>query len=109
MPWLRERGQVGRAQPGPITLIYARGSRDAVHSHIGATPANFAAVAAEAGMLTLAQPGRRRGPADVHAFFGVARVTFCQLFLIYFFKITCSFLIASRDACFGVHSLNFLI
>lgn len=54
--------------PGPITLIYACESRDAVHSHIGVTPAKFAAVATEAAVLTSAQPGRQRGPADVHMF-----------------------------------------
>lgn len=39
---------MGRGRPGPIILIYVSGSQEAVHSHIGVTPANFAAVAAEA-------------------------------------------------------------
>lgn len=41
-------GTYGEGMAGPIILIYVSESREAVHSHIGVTPANFAAVAAEA-------------------------------------------------------------
>lgn len=37
-----------RGWHGPIILIYVSESGEVVHSHIGVTPANFAAVAAVA-------------------------------------------------------------
>lgn len=39
---------MGRGWSRPIILIYVSESREAVRRHIGVTPANFAAVAAEA-------------------------------------------------------------
>lgn len=44
----QRKGTYGEGTAGPIILIYVSESREAVHSHIGVTPANFAAVAAEA-------------------------------------------------------------
>lgn len=38
------KGTSGEGTAGPIILIYARGSWEAVHNHIGVTPANFVLV-----------------------------------------------------------------
>lgn len=55
----------------PIILIYVSGSREAVSSHIGVTPANFAAVAVAAvWVLKSAEPGWRRGLVQPQMFWG---------------------------------------
>lgn len=80
----------------------ARESWEAVHNHTGVTPANFAAVAAEAAVLKSAEPGRRRGLADAHMVLGVVSESyFFGKSLLHFFA-TFSILITEGQACLGM-------
>lgn len=67
---------MGRGWPGPVNLIYVSESREAVGGHIGVTPANFAAVAAEAAAAEVSRTGPAEGPGRCADVFGVARVIF---------------------------------
>lgn len=83
---------MGRGWPGPVILIYVSESREAVRGHIGVTPANFAAVAAEAAAAEVSGTGPAEGPSRCADVFGVASVIFVLSLSDVFIGATFSFL-----------------